>query len=180
MRYREAKTNLISRSLVGLSDFSVCPPVRSSICLVKDASFVLLNLEPGSEMVVQSLGDYLRPSDLFNLQSFLYGQMFVLGFSSFTTELLLDKTNINCTSMFLRSELASQQLCPENGWTQNRDGESGLHFVVVEKKLLSLSTCDSQLSAIRRALDYDGRRLYEKTLSGTVSVTKISSGIESP
>ena len=81
-----------------------------------------------------------------------------------------------CTSIFLRSELASQQLCPENGWTQNRDGESGLHFVVVEKKLLSLSTCDGQLSAIRRALDSDGRRLYEKNLGGTVSVTKISSG----
>ena len=75
-----------------------------------------------------------------------------------------------------RSEAASLQLCPENGLSLTRDGESGPHFVLVEKKLLSLTTDEGQLLAIKKALEADGRRLYEKTLGGVVSVVKLTSG----
>ena len=74
------------------------------------------------------------------------------------------------------SDPASQQLCPENGLTINRNGEAGPHFVLLEKRLLSLSTNEAQLAAVKKALESDGRRLYEKTLNGVVSVTKTSSG----
>lgn len=74
------------------------------------------------------------------------------------------------------NDSAGQQLCHESGLALNRNGETGKHYVLLEKRLLSLSTNEVQLTAIKKALESDGRRLYERNFSGVVSVTKTSSG----
>ena len=43
--------------------------------------------------------------------------------------------------------------------------------------MLSLATDEAQLAAVKKALEADGRRLYEKTLGGAVSMVKLTSGV---